>query len=90
MHCKKLKRNNGYVAADAVLGIGIFIVLSSLVILLVINIYNTNLSMHRTSMATNYAVEILENAKLLDYTDPSLQAGEYEGKNLLKIKHKGL
>ena len=85
MHCKKLKRNKGYVAADAVLGIGIFIVLSSLVILLVINIYNTNLSMHRTSMATNYAVEILENAKLLDYTDPSLQAGEYEGKNLLGV-----
>ena len=29
MHCKKLKRNKGYVAADAVLGIGIFIVITT-------------------------------------------------------------
>lgn len=86
MHCRKIKSNKGYVAADAVLGIGIFIILSGLVILLVINIYNTNLSMHRTSMATNYAVEILENAKLLNYYDSKLEQGEYEGKSLLGVE----
>ncbi len=86
MHCRKIKSNKGYVAADAILGIGIFIILSGLVILLVINIYNTNLSMHRTSMATNYAVEILENAKLLNYYDSKLEQGEYEGKNLLGVE----
>lgn len=85
MHCRKIKSNKGYVAADAVLGIGIFIILSSLVILLVINIYNTNLSMHRASMATNYAVEILENAKLLNYYDSKLAQGEYSGKSLLGV-----
>lgn len=85
MHCNKINSNKGYVAADAVLGISIFIMLSTLAILLLMNIYNTNLSMHRASMATNYAVEILENAKLLDYTDANLQEGQYEGKNLLGV-----
>lgn len=85
MHCKKMNSNKGYVAADAVLGIAIFIILSTLSILLLINIYNTNLSMHRVAMATNYAVEILENAKLLDYTDSNLQEGKYEGKSLLGV-----
>lgn len=79
------KSETGYVAADAVLGIGIFIILSGLVITLILNIYNTNLSMHRLSMATNYAVEILENAKLLNYNDNKLEQGAYEGDSILGV-----
>lgn len=79
------KSETGYVAADAVLGIGIFIILSGLVITLILNIYNTNLSMHRLSMATNYAVEILENAKLLNYNDNKLEQGAYEGDGILGV-----
>jgi len=79
------KSEKGYVAADAALGIGIFIILSGLVITLILNIYNTNLSMHRLSMATNYAVEILENAKLLNYNDNKLEQGSYEGASILGV-----
>lgn len=79
------KSSKGYVAADAVLAIGIFIILSTLVVALLFNVYNTNLSSHRLAMATNYAVEILENIKLLNYYDSKLDAGNYEGRNLLGV-----
>lgn len=85
MQCKMIKSDKGFVTADAILGIGIFIILSSLSIVLMLNIYNTYLSLHRTAMATNYAVEILENAKLLDYNDSNLAQGKYEGDNLLGV-----
>ena len=84
---KKFKNSErGFVAAEAVLGIGIFILLSTLVITMLLNIYNTNLSTHRSAMATNYAVEILENAKSLNYYDSKLAEGEYEGNDILGIE----
>lgn len=79
------KSSKGYVAAEAVLAIGIFIILSTLIITLLFNVYNTNLSSHRLAMATNYAVEILENIKLLNYYDSKLDAGNYEGRDLLGV-----
>lgn len=79
------KSSKGYVAAEGVLAIGIFIILSTLVITLLFNVYNTNLSSHRLAMATNYAVEILENIKLLNYYDSKLDAGNYEGRDLLGV-----
>ena len=81
-----MKSQKGYVMIDAILGIGIFIILSVLIISLIFNIYNTNLSSHRLAMATNYAVEILENAKLLNYYDSKLNAGNYEGNEVLGVK----
>lgn len=80
------KSEKGFVAADAVLGISIFIILSILVIAIVFNIYSVNSSSHRLAMATNYAVEILENAKLLDYYDSQLNQGLYEGNEMLGVQ----
>jgi len=82
---KKIKNENGYTAVDAILGVGIFLLLSGAAIFLMLNIYNANLSMHRVAMATNYAVQILENAKLLNYYDSKLNEGMYEGKELLGV-----
>lgn len=79
------RSSSGYVAVDAMLGIGMFIILSSLVITMLFNIYNTNLSNHRLAVATDYAVEILENAKLLNYYDSKLNAGYYEGRDMLGV-----
>lgn len=79
------KSSKGYVAVDATLGIAIFIILSTLVITVLLNIYNINLSSHRLAMATNYAVEILENAKSLNYYDSKLNDGNYESKELLGV-----
>ena len=76
---------SGFIAAEAVLGIGIFILLSTLAITVILNIYSTNLSTHRLAMATNYAVEILENAKSLNYYDSKLASGEYEGNDILGV-----
>ena len=83
---KNLKSASGYVAADAALGIGIFLILSVLVVALLFNIYSINISSHRLAMATNYAVEILENAKSLNYYDSKLKAGTYENTELLGVK----
>jgi len=83
----KFKNNEkGFIAAEAVLGIGVFILLSTLAIILVLNIYNVNLSTHRLATAVDYAVEILENAKLLNYYDSKLAAGEYSGNSLLGVQ----
>lgn len=81
----KFKKERGFVAIDAALGTTILIILSGLVIVLVLNVYNTNISMHRSSMATDYTVEILENAKLLNYYDTKLIEGTYEGNNILGV-----
>ena len=81
----KIKSARGYVTADAVLGIGIFLILSTLIVTLLFNIYSVKVSSHRMAMATNYAVEILENAKILDYHDSKLNAGVYEANDILGV-----
>jgi len=70
---KNINSEHGFVAAEAILGIGAFLLLSTLAITIILNIYNINLATHRNSMAINYAVEILENAKSLNYYDSKLK-----------------
>lgn len=74
----KCNSNKGFVAAEAILGVGIFLLLSTLIVSLVLTTYNVQSSTHRVAMATNYVVEILEAAKALDYNDSLLDEGVYE------------
>ena len=80
-----IKSSTGFSTADAIIGISIFMTLSIVVIALLFNLYNTNMSNHKLAMATNYAVEILENAKILGYNDSRLRAGNYEGNEILGV-----
>ena len=80
-----LKRNNGFVFAEAVLAGFILMIMSGVVIALVFNIYSSKLSLHRTAMATNYCVEILEQVKILNYDDEKLEPAEKDIEELFGI-----
>lgn len=72
---KKLKSEKGFTTADATVAIIIITLSLSLIATLVYNSYVQVLSTHKSSMATFYAVQILEKVNKLEYYDVYLQEG---------------
>jgi len=70
---KKIKSENGFTAMDATISIIIVSLSLALISSIIYNTYTQALSTHKNSMATMYAVEILEKINKLDYNDESLE-----------------
>ena len=72
---KKIKQQNGFTTTDATIAIIIVTFALILISTIVYNTYIQTLSTHKNSMATFYAVEVLEKVQKLDYNDVYLEEG---------------
>lgn len=84
---QKLKSEKGFSAADGAIAVVIISLSIVLISSLIYNTYVQVLSTHRNSMATLYAVEILEKVNKLPYSSDSLAQGtkSTKGGNMLGI-----
>ena len=73
---QKLKSEKGFTAIDGTIAVIIISIGITLISTLIYNTYVQVLSAHKNSMATYYAVQILEKVNKLDYYDIYLKQGE--------------
>lgn len=71
----KMKSQKGFTTMDATIAIIIITISLGLITTVVYNNYTQILSTHKNSMATFYAVEVLEQANKLEYDDIYLSEG---------------
>lgn len=76
------KEENGIVLADAIIAVFILTVFTGLVTNLLYNIYINSVFVKRNSTASGYAVQIIEDAKIVDYSEVKL----LENDSILKDK----
>lgn len=72
---QRLKSEKGFSAMDGTIALIIVALALGLIATLVYNTYIQALSTHKNSMATFYAVEVLEKANKMEYYDVYLQQG---------------
>lgn len=64
-----LKRQNGVTGVDASVAVLIIILFVGLISTLFYNVYISNVSTQRATLATNYTIDILEKAQMAEYND---------------------
>lgn len=72
---QRLKSEKGFTTMDATVAIVIVTLSLVLIATIIYNTYTQVLSTHKNSMATFYAVEVLEKVNKLEYYDVYLQQG---------------
>jgi len=86
----KLKSNKGFTELDVCVAIIITSIMIALISTIAYNTYTQLLATHRNSVATSYAVDVLEKINKLNYNDSSIANGTYqttsENSNILGIK----
>ncbi len=64
-----IKSNNGFTMIDLIVALGVFTVFASLLCTLLYYVYKSNLQTRMSALATNYAIQILEDVDLISYDD---------------------
>lgn len=65
----KIKAKRGFTTADIVISVIIIMLFIGIITTLYYNFYITTSSKNRNAMATNYLIDIIEEAKILKYED---------------------
>lgn len=67
-----MKNKSGITGVDTIIAISIFVILTPLVLLVFLNIYNNTQNTKRNAEATKYATQILEDAEKIYYDDVTI------------------
>jgi hypothetical protein len=71
MKTKNLKNkfNGGFSTADIVIGVGIIFIFTSIISTLFYNFYISTTARNRNAIATNCLIDVIEQTKMMSYTD---------------------
>ena len=62
-----IKSDNGFTMVDLIVALGVFTVFTSLLCTLLYSVYKNTLQTRMSALATNYAIQILEDIDLISY-----------------------